>query len=145
MRIVIAEDMALLREGLGRLLTDSGFDVVGSTGDLPGLLDLVAHTLPDVALIDIKMPPSHTDEGLQAAAIIHDRYPATAVLLLSSYLESRYASVLFESRPASSGSTSSPACLISWQFSSRASSPKGAMGSSISPKSCRKKVSACSE
>jgi DNA-binding NarL/FixJ family response regulator len=102
-RIVIAEDMALLREGLGRLLTDSGFDVVGSTGDLPGLLDLVAHTLPDVALIDIKMPPSHTDEGLQAAAIIHARYPATAVLLLSSYLESRYASALFESRPASSG------------------------------------------
>jgi DNA-binding NarL/FixJ family response regulator len=95
--------MALLREGLGRLLSDAGFDVVGTTGDLPGLLDLVAATSPDVALIDIKMPPTHTDEGLQAAAIISDRYPATAVLLLSSYLESRYASALFESRPASSG------------------------------------------
>jgi DNA-binding NarL/FixJ family response regulator len=102
-RVIIAEDMALLREGLGRLLDDAGFDVVGSTGDLPGLLKLVADTSPDVALIDIKMPPSHTDEGLQAAAIISDRYPATAVLLLSSYLESRYASALLENRPASSG------------------------------------------
>jgi DNA-binding NarL/FixJ family response regulator len=102
-RVVIAEDMALLREGLDRLLSDAGFDVVGTTGDLPGLLDLVAHTSPDVALIDIKMPPTHTDEGLQAAAIISDRYPATAVLLLSSYLESRYASALLENRPASSG------------------------------------------
>ena len=103
MRVVIAEDMALLREGLGRLLGDAGFDVVGTTGDLPGLLRIVADTSPDVALIDIKMPPTHTDEGLQAAAIISDRYPATAVLLLSSYLESRYASALLENRPASSG------------------------------------------
>jgi DNA-binding NarL/FixJ family response regulator len=102
-RVVIAEDMALLREGLGRLLGDAGFDVVGAAEDLPGLLTLVAQTSPDVALIDIKMPPSHTDEGLQAAAIINDRYPATAVLLLSSYLESRYASALLENRPASSG------------------------------------------
>jgi DNA-binding NarL/FixJ family response regulator len=67
------------------------------------LLKLVADKSPDVALIDIKMPPTHTDEGLQAAAIISDRYPATAVLLLSSYLESRYASALLENRPASSG------------------------------------------
>ena len=102
-RLVIAEDMALLREGLTRLLTDTGFDVVGGAGDLAGLLDLVARTAPDVALIDIKMPPTHTDEGLQAATAIRQQYPGTAVLLLSSYLESRYASALLEDHPASSG------------------------------------------
>ena len=64
MRVVIAEDMALLREGLTRLLADAGFDVAGGAGDLPGLLELVNRTTPDAALIDIKMPPTHTDEGL---------------------------------------------------------------------------------
>ena len=103
MRVVIAEDMALLREGLTRLLADAGFDVAGGAGDLPGLLELVNRTAPDAALIDIKMPPTHTDEGLQAAAIIRQQYPRTAVLLLSSYLESRYASALLEQLPASSG------------------------------------------
>jgi len=103
MRVVIAEDMALLREGLTRLLDEAGFDVVGGAGDLPGLLELVNKTAPDVALVDIKMPPTHTDEGLQAAAIIRERHPDTGVLLLSSYLESRYASSLLESHPASSG------------------------------------------
>ena len=103
MRVVIAEDMALLREGLTRLLTDAGFDIVGGAGDLPDLLALVNTTAPDVALVDIKMPPTHTDEGLQAATIIRQRHPATAVLLLSSYLESRYATSLLESHPASCG------------------------------------------
>lgn len=103
MRVVIAEDMALLREGLTRLLADAGFDVAGGAGDLPGLLELVNRTTPDAALIDIKMPPTHTDEGLRAAAIIRQQYPRTAVLLLSSYLESRYASSLLEQHPASSG------------------------------------------
>jgi DNA-binding NarL/FixJ family response regulator len=103
MRVVIAEDMVLLRDGLTRLLAEAGFDVVGGTGDLPGLLELVARTAPDVALIDIKMPPTHTDEGLQAADFIRERHPGTAVLLLSSYLESRYAAALLESHPASSG------------------------------------------
>jgi DNA-binding NarL/FixJ family response regulator len=102
-RVVIAEDMVLLREGLTRLLIDAGFDIVGGVGDLPGLLALVDTTVPDAALIDIKMPPTHTDEGLQAADIIRQRHPGTAVLLLSSYLESRYASSLLESHPASSG------------------------------------------
>jgi DNA-binding NarL/FixJ family response regulator len=102
-RVVIAEDMALLREGLTRLLDDTGFEVVGGAGDLPGLLDLVSRMAPDVALIDIKMPPTHTDEGLQAATIIRQQHPRTAVLLLSSYLESRYASSLLQSHPASSG------------------------------------------
>jgi DNA-binding NarL/FixJ family response regulator len=103
MRVVIAEDMVLLREGLTRLLAEAGFDVVGTTGDLPGLLELVAQTDPDVALVDIKMPPTHSEEGLQGAAIIRERHPRTAVLLLSSYLESRYASMLLENHPASSG------------------------------------------
>jgi DNA-binding NarL/FixJ family response regulator len=102
-RVVIAEDMVLLREGLTRLLTDAGFDIVGGAGDLASLLALVDETTPDVALIDIKMPPTHTDEGLQAATIIRQRHPAAAVLLLSSYLESRYASSLLESQQASSG------------------------------------------
>ena len=103
MRIVIAEDMTLLREGLTRLLAEAGFDILGGTGDLPGLLELVDRTAPDAALIDIKMPPAFTDEGLQAATIIRQRYPRTAVLLLSSYLESRYASALLENHPASCG------------------------------------------
>ncbi len=103
MRVVIAEDMALLRQGLARLLSDAGFDVVGDSGDLPGLLDQVSKTTPDVALIDIKMPPTHTDEGLRAATEIRLAYPDTAVLLLSSYLESRYASSLLERHPASCG------------------------------------------
>jgi DNA-binding NarL/FixJ family response regulator len=103
MRIVIADDMTLLREGLTRLLTEAGFDIVGGCGDLPGLLNLVGKTAPDAALIDIKMPPTFTDEGLQAAAVIRDRHPGTAVLLLSSYLESRYASSLLENHPASCG------------------------------------------
>jgi DNA-binding NarL/FixJ family response regulator/signal transduction histidine kinase len=102
-RVVIAEDMALLREGLARLLSDAGFDVVGQACDLPGLLTLVGTTTPDAALIDIKMPPTHTDEGLQAATAIRRQFPDTAVLLLSSYLESRYASSLLERHPASSG------------------------------------------
>ena len=75
MRVVIAEDMTLLREGLARLLAEAGFDVVGGAGDLAGLLALVNRTAPDVALIDIKMPPTHTDEGLQAATIIRQQYP----------------------------------------------------------------------
>jgi DNA-binding NarL/FixJ family response regulator len=102
-RVVIAEDMTVLREGLTRLLAEAGFDVVGTTDDLPGLLDLVAKTDPDAALVDIKMPPTHTEEGLQAATIIREQHPRTAVLLLSSYLESRYASMLLKNHPASSG------------------------------------------
>lgn len=103
MRVVIAEDLVLLREGLARLLTEIGFDVVGQAGDLPGVLDQVARTTPDVALIDIRMPPTLTDEGLQAATAIRRRYPGTAVLLLSSYLESRFASSLLADHPVSCG------------------------------------------
>ena len=103
MRVVIAEDMALLRQGLARLLTDAGFDVVGGAGDVDELLEIVARSEPDAALIDIKMPPTHTDEGLRAAAVIRERYPKTAVLLLSSYLEARYAEALLTEHPGRSG------------------------------------------
>ena len=91
MRIVIAEDMALMRAGLARLLADRGFEVVGEAEDAETLLRLVARTRPDAAIVDIKMPPTHTDEGLRAAAEIRRRHPDTAVLLLSSYLDARYA------------------------------------------------------
>jgi len=103
MRIVIAEDMALMRAGLGRLLADRGFEVVGEAEDADGLLRLVERTRPDAALVDIKMPPTHTDEGLRAAAEIRERHPATAVLLLSSYLDVRYAATLFKNHPGGTG------------------------------------------
>ena len=103
MRIVIAEDMALMRAGLVRVLADAGFEVVGEAGDGRGLLSLVADEAPDVALVDIKMPPTHTKEGLDAAREIRTRYPRTAVLLLSSYVEAEYAAALLEHYPAGSG------------------------------------------
>jgi DNA-binding NarL/FixJ family response regulator len=102
-RIVIAEDMALMRAGLGRLLTDRGFEVVGEAEDAHSLLREVERTSPDAALVDIKLPPTHTDEGLRAATTIRERHPKTAVLLLSSYLDVRYAAALFEHHPAATG------------------------------------------
>lgn len=96
MRVVIADDELLLRDGLERLLTESGIEVVGKAGDAEQLLRRVALTRPDVAIVDIKMPPTHTDEGLAAAVQIRDEYPATAVLVLSQYLNSRYAARLVE-------------------------------------------------
>jgi DNA-binding NarL/FixJ family response regulator len=103
MRVVIAEDEALLREGLARLLADSGVEVVGQAEAPDQLLALVARLLPDVAIVDIKMPPTHTEEGLVAAGIIRRDHPSVAVLVLSHYLESRYAMRLLEDHPESSG------------------------------------------
>jgi DNA-binding NarL/FixJ family response regulator len=103
MRVVIAEDMALMRAGLARLLTDRGFQVVGEAEEPAGLLKLVERARPDAAIVDIKMPPTHTDEGLVAAGEIRRRWPQTAVLLLSSYLDTRYATTLFHTQPAGSG------------------------------------------
>ncbi|MGZ8770421.1 MAG: response regulator, partial [Aeromicrobium sp.] len=80
MRVVIAEDEALLREGLARLLADSGIEVVGRSGTPDELLAQVARLQPDVAIVDIKMPPTHTDEGLVAAQAIRRRQPSVAVL-----------------------------------------------------------------
>ena len=99
MRIVIADDEMLLREGLARLLADAGFDVVGKATDGPELLRAVRLTDPDVAIIDIKMPPTHTDEGLVAAREIRSSHPGVGVLVLSHYLESVYAMRLLQDHP----------------------------------------------
>ena len=96
MRVVIADDEVLLREGLERLLTEAGFEVVGKVGTADELRRKVELTRPDVAIVDIKMPPTHTDEGLVAAEAIQDSHPETAVLVLSHYLASRYALRLIE-------------------------------------------------
>jgi DNA-binding NarL/FixJ family response regulator len=102
-RVVIAEDETLLREGLARLLTDAGVQVVGRTGTATDLIRQVERLVPDVAIIDIKMPPTHTDEGLVAAQQIRRDHPTVAVLVLSHYLESRYAMRLLEEHPESVG------------------------------------------
>ena len=103
MRVVIADDEVLLREGLERLLTEAGFEVVGKVGTADELRRKVELTRPDVAIVDIKMPPTHTDEGLVAAEAIRDSHPETAVLVLSHYLASRYALRLIEQHPGGVG------------------------------------------
>jgi DNA-binding NarL/FixJ family response regulator/class 3 adenylate cyclase len=90
-RVVIADDSVLLREGVALLLTESGFDVVAQSGDAEDLLRHVGMHKPDVAIVDIRMPPTHTDEGLRAARTIRERFPDTGVLVLSQYVESGYA------------------------------------------------------
>jgi DNA-binding NarL/FixJ family response regulator len=91
LRVVVADDSVLLREGIVRLLRESGFDVVGQAGDAEDLLRKVNAHKPDVAVVDIRMPPTNTDDGLRAAMDIRRRMPATGVLVLSQYLESAYA------------------------------------------------------
>jgi DNA-binding NarL/FixJ family response regulator len=87
MRIVIADDAVLLREGAARLLEDAGFEVVAQAGDAEDLLRKVSAHKPDVAVIDVRMPPTHTDEGLRAAAAIREAHPTTGVLVLSAYID----------------------------------------------------------
>jgi DNA-binding NarL/FixJ family response regulator len=91
MRVVIAEDAVLLRAGLERLLTEGDFEVVGTVGDGPGLIAAAAALRPDIAIVDVRMPPTHTDEGLRAALEVRRLVPATAILVLSQYVEERYA------------------------------------------------------
>jgi DNA-binding NarL/FixJ family response regulator len=91
MRIVVAEDSVLLREGLVRLLEDAGHEVVGQAGDADDLLRKVSAHKPDLAVVDIRMPPTGTDDGLRAALEVRRRLPATCVLLLSEYVEEDYA------------------------------------------------------
>jgi DNA-binding NarL/FixJ family response regulator len=95
-RVAIAEDSVLLREGIARLLDESGFEVVSQAGTAEDLLRHVGLHRPDIAIIDIKMPPTHTDEGLRAAREIRERYPDTGVLVLSQYVEPGYAVGLLE-------------------------------------------------
>ena len=90
-RVVIADDSVLLREGIARLLVESGFEVVGQAGDAEDLLRKVGAHKPDVAVVDVRMPPTHTDEGLRAAHRIRAEHPETAVLVLSQYVEEAYA------------------------------------------------------
>jgi DNA-binding NarL/FixJ family response regulator len=99
MRVVIADDAPLVREGVARLLTENGVDVVDQVGDADALLRSVRDLCPEIALVDIRMPPTHTDEGLRAAREIRSRYPATAVLVLSQHLEPDYALQLVEAKP----------------------------------------------
>lgn len=90
MRIVIGEDSALFREGLARLLGDAGHEVVGRAADAVTLVEAVDQTLPDLAVIDIRMPPDRTDDGARAARELRDRYPELGILLLSQHLETRH-------------------------------------------------------
>ncbi|HEY7150361.1 MAG TPA: response regulator transcription factor [Solirubrobacterales bacterium] len=90
-RVVVADDSVLLREGLVRLLEERGFEVVGQAGDADDLVRKVGAHKPDVALVDIRMPPTHTDDGLRAARTITETHPGTAVLVLSEYVEEEYA------------------------------------------------------
>jgi DNA-binding NarL/FixJ family response regulator len=91
MRVVIADDSVLLREGVSRLLAEAGFEVVGQAGDADELLREVEEKAPDVAIVDIRMPPTHTDEGLQAARELRSRHPSLGVLVLSQYVRPSYA------------------------------------------------------
>lgn len=94
MRIVIAEDSVLLREGITRLLAEYGHDVVAAVGDADRLLSVVQAHSPDLVILDVRMPPTHTDEGLRAAIELRTQRPGTAVLVLSQYVEERYATEL---------------------------------------------------
>jgi DNA-binding NarL/FixJ family response regulator len=94
MRVVVADDSTLLREGVVRLLEDAGLEVVGQAGDAEELLRKVRAHKPDVAVVDVRMPPTHTDEGLRAAQEIRAELPEVAVLVLSQYVEAAYASEL---------------------------------------------------
>jgi DNA-binding NarL/FixJ family response regulator len=96
LRVVLADDSLLLREGIARLLGEAGFQVVGQASDLDGLMREVAAHAPDVAIVDIRMPPTHTDEGLRAARQIRELYPTVGVLVLSAYVEPCYALELLD-------------------------------------------------
>ncbi len=103
MRVVVADDVMLIRSGIARLLADAGVEVAGEAADAEALMALVARQRPDVAIVDIRMPPTHTDEGLVAARRIRDEQPETAVVLLSQYVEPRYAQRLLADQPAGLG------------------------------------------
>jgi DNA-binding NarL/FixJ family response regulator len=117
MRVVIAEDVMLTREGIARVLADAGIDVVGKAADVYALMHEVASSKPDCAIVDIRMPPTHTDEGIVAAQQLRELHPDIAVLVLSQYIEPAYAMRLLEDHPERSGyllkdRVSDPATLI---------------------------------
>jgi len=98
LRVVLAEDSVLLREGLIRLLTDSGFDVLDACGDAESFLQSVSRHRPDLVVVDVRMPPTFTDEGVRAALVVRQEHPDIAVLVLSQYVEEKYATELVASR-----------------------------------------------
>jgi DNA-binding NarL/FixJ family response regulator len=103
MRVVLADDSVLLREGIARLLSEAGLEVVAQAGDAEDLVRKVGGHKPDVAVVDVRMPPTHTDEGLRAAALIRSQYPGTGVLVLSQYIEESYAMELLSENAAGVG------------------------------------------
>ncbi|MEV0273656.1 response regulator transcription factor [Hamadaea sp. NPDC050747] len=103
MRVVIGEDSVLLREGLVRLLTASGIEVAATAGDAESFLKAVGEHRPDVVVLDVRMPPSFTDEGLRAALVLRRQFPEIAVLVLSQYVEERYATELLSGPPSKVG------------------------------------------
>jgi DNA-binding NarL/FixJ family response regulator len=126
MRIVIAEDSVLLRDGLTRMLTDGGFKIVAAVPDADQLLRAVAEHQPDLAVIDVRMPPTHTDEGIRAALVIRRQYPDVALLVLSQYVEESYATDLL------SAATSSVGYLLKdrgWQRAARPWTPRSSRNS----------------
>ncbi|WP_300679293.1 response regulator transcription factor [Nocardioides sp.] len=94
MRAVIADDSMLLREGLGLLLSEAGYDVVAAVGDGPGFVDAMLEHRPDLGIVDVRMPPTHTDEGLRAAVAVRQAWPQARVMVLSQYVELSYAEEL---------------------------------------------------
>ena len=103
MRVVIADDSVLMREGVARVLADAGIEVAASVGDADGLRRAVATEKPDVAIVDVRMPPTQTDEGSRAAEMIRERHPEVGVLMLSQVIESHTALRLFGERPEGFG------------------------------------------
>jgi DNA-binding NarL/FixJ family response regulator len=103
MRVLIAEDSVLLREGISRLLADAGLEVVAAVGDADAALDAVAAHRPDIVVMDVRMPPTHTDEGIRAALRLRREHPEVAVLVLSQYVEQHYATELLAGDTAGVG------------------------------------------
>ena len=117
MRVVVAEDVMLMREGIVRVLRDEGVEVVAESADIPGLMSALAKHEPDCAIVDIRMPPSHTDEGVVAARRIRSLHPDVGVLVLSQYVEPGYAMELLQEHPERLGyllkdRVSDPAILV---------------------------------
>jgi DNA-binding NarL/FixJ family response regulator len=103
MRVVLADDSVLFREGIARVLADAGFEVVGQAGDAEGLIELVEKDPPDVAIVDVRMPPTNTNEGLLAAIRIRDEHPEIGVLVLSHYVETHHAMKLLGDHASGAG------------------------------------------
>ena len=103
MRVVIADDAVLLREGLVRLIEENGHTVLAAVGDGPSLVEAVTEHRPDVSIVDVRMPPSHTDEGLRAAVEARGRVPGSPILVLSQYVEVSYADDLLADRRGAGG------------------------------------------